>query len=697
MRVQGENYKSLNVSSRRKAQGRSRSNKAYEARRKKRALKVEPVGEKPILKKLRSIGRIKNFLQTWSQHTEEDEILEAVKGYGLTFQGEPIQGNRRQRFANPKDMDILRQEIAKNLAKGIIEEADGHEVGEWISNVFLVPKKSNDGKPAFRMILDLKEFNKEYVEHVKFKMETLKTVTKLIVPGCWFYSLDLADAYYSIPVHKSLRKYLRFEFDGKLYQYTCMPNGYRDAPRIFTRLLSVPLYKIRKELQATIMGYIDDTLGVEIGDKEAMAHIPREAAKRLEQFGFTINWEKSQLNLSQKIVFLGLELDSVKMTIAIPFEKAKKIKEGILELIRKEEYPIREVCRIAGKIVATGPANRFARLYTTRCLVEIQEALDKSGGNYDSLMSLSERAVEDLREQSGRLIGCKSPIYDSDPDLVVKTDASHLGWGAFAPFRMDQFRSFGARWGPEDLGKHINTLETIAAALGLKYALSETEGKHVRLRSDNTTAVSVIKKQGDTKCKERNFWVQQLWRFVQMKNMWLSVTHIPGVLNVEADKESRYFQEAAEWGLRPELVKEIERRWGLPQIDLFATNRNAIVRRYASWGPDPDAEMIDSFQENWNRFDSVYCFPPTPLVGRVLQKLIMDRCRGIVVLPFWPAASWYNRFRSMDTDGFDFVISEDTIFLSVNDWKQRTNCPWGHKFRIATVDCRGKRKGYPLL
>ena len=149
MRVQGENYKSLNVSSRRKAQGRSRSNKAYEARRKKRALKVEPVEEKPILKKLRSIGRIKNFLQTWSQHTEEDEILEAVKGYGLTFQGEPIQGNRRQRFANPKDVDILRQEIAKNLAKGIIEEADGHEVGEWISNVFLVPKKSKDGKGYF--------------------------------------------------------------------------------------------------------------------------------------------------------------------------------------------------------------------------------------------------------------------------------------------------------------------------------------------------------------------------------------------------------------------------------------------------------------------------------------------------------------------------------------------------------------------
>ena len=62
------------------------------------------------------------------------------------------------------------------------------------------------------------------MEQVKFKIETLKTVAKLIVRGCWLYSLDLVDAYYSIPVHEDLRKYLRFEFDGKLYQYihTCL-------------------------------------------------------------------------------------------------------------------------------------------------------------------------------------------------------------------------------------------------------------------------------------------------------------------------------------------------------------------------------------------------------------------------------------------------------------------------------------------
>ena len=89
--------------------------------------------EKPVHERLKSIGRIRRFLGTWTLHTEDEELLQAVKGYGLTFQGTPVQENRRQRFANPKDVDILRQEIIKNLQKGIVEEAE-HEEGEWISN-----------------------------------------------------------------------------------------------------------------------------------------------------------------------------------------------------------------------------------------------------------------------------------------------------------------------------------------------------------------------------------------------------------------------------------------------------------------------------------------------------------------------------------------------------------------------------------
>jgi hypothetical protein len=79
--------------------------------------------------------------------------------------------------------------------------------------------------------------------------------------------------------------------------------------------------------------------------------------------------------------------------------------------------------------------------------------------------------------------------------------------------------------------------------------------------------------------------------------------------------------------------------------------------------------------------------PPTPLVGRVIQKMMMDKCKGILVIPYWTGAIWFNMFRTIDTDWIDFTVSKETVFLSVDDWKQRKNCPWGHLFRIATVDC----------
>jgi ribonuclease HI len=77
---------------------------------------------------------------------------------------------------------------------------------------------------------------------------------------------------------------------------------------------------------------------------------------------------------------------------------------------------------------------------------------------------------------------------------VIKTDASKAGWGVYAPYRNDSLYRFGGRWAPQYADTHINTLETIAATIGLEYALADTTNKHVRLRADNTTAISVIKK-----------------------------------------------------------------------------------------------------------------------------------------------------------------------------------------------------------
>lgn len=103
---------------------------------------------------------------------------------------------------------------------------------KYLSPIFLRPKK--DGTQ--RMILNLKKFNK-YVQYHHFKMDSLQTAIHLMTKDCFMASIDLKDAYYSVPIAASSRKYLCFQWAGQLYQYTCLPNGLASAPRIFTKLL----------------------------------------------------------------------------------------------------------------------------------------------------------------------------------------------------------------------------------------------------------------------------------------------------------------------------------------------------------------------------------------------------------------------------------------------------------------------------
>jgi len=50
-------------------------------------------------------------------------------------------------------------------------------------------------------------------------------------------SIELQDAYCTVPVAPEHQKYLKFSFNGILYQYTRLPNGLSSAPRIFTKML----------------------------------------------------------------------------------------------------------------------------------------------------------------------------------------------------------------------------------------------------------------------------------------------------------------------------------------------------------------------------------------------------------------------------------------------------------------------------
>ena len=52
-------------------------------------------------------------------------------------------------------------------------------------------------------------------------------------------SIDLKDAFYSAPGIRHHQKYLVF-FANEYLKFTCMPNGYGHAMKIFTKITKVP-------------------------------------------------------------------------------------------------------------------------------------------------------------------------------------------------------------------------------------------------------------------------------------------------------------------------------------------------------------------------------------------------------------------------------------------------------------------------
>ena len=122
----------------------------------------------------------------------------------------------------------------------------------------------------------------------------------------------------------------------------------------------------------------------------------------------------------------------------------------------------------------------------------------------------------------------------------------------------------------------------------------------------------------------------------------LRARHIPGWLNVIADKPSRLGQAIeAEWSLHPEVFQAICNWWHQPEVDLFATRFNNKLPQFVSPVPDPQAWAVDALSLSWEDLDP-YAFPPAAILGKVVEKLQDYPCNRITLIaPGWPNMPWF--------------------------------------------------------
>ena len=161
-----------------------------------------------------------------------------------------------------------------------------------------------------------------------------------------------------------------------------------------------------------------------------------------------------------------------------------------------------------------------------------------------------------------------SALHPLQHALQIFTDASNEGWGA----HLGDSTARGT-WSQPESQLHINFLELKAVLLALKSFEHLCRNQIVLIATDNTTVVSYINKEGGMRSGSLCALLWRLLSWCHLRKIVLRARHIPGRLNVIADKLSRHSQVVqTEWSLSQQVFYLLCSKWGRPQVDLFATN-----------------------------------------------------------------------------------------------------------------------------
>ena len=210
-------------------------------------------------------------------------------------------------------------------------------------------------------------------------------------PGFFIASVDLKDAYYSVPVVEDDRM---FEWEGNYFQFTCLPNGLASAPRLFTKLLK-PAYASLRSLGHFCMGHIDDSFLMGYNYASCEENIVQTVDMFLK-LGFVIHPAKSVLVPTQELEFLGFLLNSISMSVHLPPRKATYVRQACEDLLHQHNPTIREVAHVIGLIVSSFPGVQYGELYYRYLEQDKIQALQDNRGDYDGPTSLSQEARCDL-------------------------------------------------------------------------------------------------------------------------------------------------------------------------------------------------------------------------------------------------------------------------------------------------------------
>ena len=590
-------------------------------------------------------GRLRLYWRQWQSIGASNQVVRWLRdGYQLPFRlsnrGLPITPPLRRcppsnlvtSYSDPAKQAQLDKMLHELLEKRAIREVP-LSTPVHFSRVFLVPKKN--GK--MRLVIDLSSLN-QWLDCPTFQLDHVQVIRESLSPGMWATSIDLSDAYLHIPIHPVFWQYLVFQVGNKRYQFMVLPFGLNTAPRVFSAVMKA-LKKWARRHGILLFQYLDDWLLLHLLTAVLNEHT-LALTKQCTRLGLLVNFDKSETTPTQSIVFLGDHLDFASGFIFPTQERFLAICDKIALVTRSERVPFKTVHSLLGLLAATEKIVPFGRIHYRMllrfCSFHISNKIKRWTPVHVHSAVLNDLLwwIDPLNVMKGL------SMTRRQPDLQVQTDASTTGWGISVRGQI-----VSGHWSLTEQRSHINVLEMKTVLIAFQRLMHLFQNRAILFLIDNQTVVSYLQKQGGTKSLELLELTAQILNLAESNNVHVLAQHIKGSMNVVADLASRVGCVVnTEWSLSAERFQWVQQQspWGPAVIDLFANRLNHQLSLYFSPCPDDQAMSVDALMTQWPQHYTIYAFPPTTILDRVLHKIIQSRPQQLLlVAPRLLEAPWY--------------------------------------------------------
>jgi hypothetical protein len=257
--------------------------------------------------------------------------------------------------------------------------------------------------------------------------------------------------------------------------------------------------------------------------------------------------------------------------------------------------------------------------------------------HWDYYIKISQESKEQINFWYNELesLNYKRLFVQPSSTRVVYSDASSY---AFGGYEVNTPHSIAhGTWSPDETSRSSTWRELTAVVRVLKSLAHVLRGNRVKWFTDNQSVSRIVPK--GSMVQDLQHIAYDIYRYCVQNSVTIEMEWIPRSQNEMSDYLSKIVDHD-DWGISFKILNMLHDKWGVLQIDWFASDHNAKLPTYWSRFWNEGCAGVDAFSESWSCTLGLFV-PPISIISRVIHKMIQDKARGVLIVPQWFSAPFW--------------------------------------------------------